>query len=522
MLEREVYKALEEIVGPENITDEPAILDTYAYQWGIEVERALRGEEPSRFGYRPEAVVLPSCTSEVQAVVRICNKFGLKFKAHSTGLGNWAAVSRQGVILLDLRRMNRIIKIDEKNMYAVIEPYVTGAQLQAELIKRGLTHHLHGAGPQTSPLASHTSMCGPGFTSVSTGFSGRNLLAVEWVLPTGDILRLGSLNLGEEWFSGDGPGPSLRGVMRGFMGTLGGLGVFTKCAIKVYPWPGPKEWKVRGTIPNYEFEVPPYWEMYIITYSDWSKLEEAYYRIGEAEVATIANSTSPEGVATMLSSTRDEAISRILEYSGKIQMAIVVLVTAHTEREFNYKTRVMSEIIKETGGVDLVEKGEVKIKSINYAEGVRNMWGSAAFRFTSCFQSTHGSMDTTAMALKIAKVNKDIKLKYIRKELIGDDRGEGIWTTIFEHGHFQHLEVPTIYDPTDPESCRGFAEYLKECNEADVEHKLGVPFFIIGDNLHNWFGPYCNNYQIWLRKIKKEFDPNNTSDPGHYVSSEES
>ncbi len=37
----------------------------------------------------------------------------------------------------------------------------------------------------------------------------------------------------------------------------------------------------------------------------------------------------------MFSSTRDDAISRILEYAGKIQKVIVVLVTAHTEREFN-------------------------------------------------------------------------------------------------------------------------------------------------------------------------------------------
>nr|MDO8061989.1 hypothetical protein [Candidatus Freyrarchaeum guaymaensis] len=230
-------------------------------------------------------------------------------------------------------------------------------------------------------------------------------------------------------------------------------------------------------------------------------------------------STSPEGVATIFSSTRDDAISRVLEYAGKIQKVIVVLVTAHTEREFNYRVKVMGEIVRETGGMDLIEEGVVRVRSASYAEGVRNMWGSAAFRFTSCFQSTHGGMDTTAMALRVAKVNRPIKLKYIEKELIGGDGGEGIWTTSFEHGHFQHLEVPTVYDPTDPESCKGFADYLKKCNEADVQHSLGTPFFIIGDELHDWFGPYCNNYQVWLRRIKRAFDPNDTSDPGHYVSS---
>jgi FAD/FMN-containing dehydrogenase len=71
--------------------------------------------------------------------------------------------------------MNRIIEINVPNKYAVIEPYVTNAQLQSELIKQGLMHHAQGGGPQTSPLASHTSMVGPGFTSAYSGFSGRSL-----------------------------------------------------------------------------------------------------------------------------------------------------------------------------------------------------------------------------------------------------------------------------------------------------------------------------------------------------------
>jgi len=52
-----------------------------------------------------------------------------------------------GIILLDLRRMNRIIEINEKNMYAVVEPYVISAQLQAELMKRGFHFNVKGAGP---------------------------------------------------------------------------------------------------------------------------------------------------------------------------------------------------------------------------------------------------------------------------------------------------------------------------------------------------------------------------------------
>ncbi|MFX1475970.1 MAG: FAD-binding oxidoreductase, partial [Promethearchaeota archaeon] len=308
MLDRKMYKALEKLLGPENISEDPAVRTTYSYQWCVEVDRAWRGESPTRFGHLPAAVVLPKTPEEVQGIVRLCNEHGVKFKALSTGFGAWNAVSSPEAIQIDLRRMNQIIEINKDNMYAVVEPYVTNAQLHSQLIKYGLMHHMQGAGPQTSPLASHTSMVGPGFTSSATGFSGRNVRAVEWVIPTGDILRLGSLTSSDAWFSGDGPGPSLRGVMRGLMGAMGGLGIFTKVAIKLYPWPGPPDWRVSGTIPNYEFEVPPFWKMYVINWPDWDAFEAGYYQIAEANVAMMAMSSSQEGLATMFCNTREETI----------------------------------------------------------------------------------------------------------------------------------------------------------------------------------------------------------------------
>ena len=58
--------------------------------------------------------------------------------------------------------MDRILEIDEKNMFAVVEPYVIGATLQAEAMKVGLNTHIIGAGASTSPLASACAYGGPG------------------------------------------------------------------------------------------------------------------------------------------------------------------------------------------------------------------------------------------------------------------------------------------------------------------------------------------------------------------------
>src|SRR4030042_6856290 len=99
-----------------------------------------------------------------------------------------------------------------------MEPYVIGSTLQAEVMKVGLNTHMIGAGASCSPLASATSLMGMGADTIFMGQSTENLLAVEWVMPTGDILRTGSLGSGLGWFCGDGPGPSLRGIFRGVVG----------------------------------------------------------------------------------------------------------------------------------------------------------------------------------------------------------------------------------------------------------------------------------------------------------------
>ena len=69
---KEVYEALGEIVGPDNITEEPATLDSYAYQWMAELVTDVTGG--SKFFDRPEAVLMPGSTEDVQAIVKTCNK----------------------------------------------------------------------------------------------------------------------------------------------------------------------------------------------------------------------------------------------------------------------------------------------------------------------------------------------------------------------------------------------------------------------------------------------------------------
>jgi len=77
-LKRSFYKALEGVVGAQNISEEPAILDSYAWRSGMFAGMV-------KFMPRFEAVVLPKDTEEVQAIVKLCNRYKIRFKASSTG-----------------------------------------------------------------------------------------------------------------------------------------------------------------------------------------------------------------------------------------------------------------------------------------------------------------------------------------------------------------------------------------------------------------------------------------------------
>lgn len=517
VLEKEILKEFQEIVGSENVNDGEVITNAYSYNWCMEYVNYMEGKEPIPFSPIPKAVILPSSTEEVQKVVKLCNKYRIQFKAQSTGLGPWNQPSTENSIILDLRRMNRIIKIDDKNLYAVVEPYVSGAQLQVEAMKYDLTVHMPGAGPQVSPLASATSMNGPGFTSPHTGHSARNVLGVEWVLPDGEILRLGSVGLknNSDWYSGDGPGPSLRGIMRGWAGAKSGIGVFTKVAVKLFPYPCGTEFKLKGNSPNYKFDIPDFMRLYVMDCGSYKYLEKVILQIEEQEISFMCSHLSGYGLTAIFSNSVESMMDKMPIASLKIPL--VVLIAARTKREFDYKQKVMNMLLEELKLKNIIGT-RYNPNSLFYAEALRSNLGLHGFIVTGGFQSTKGQCDTVKTCLRTTKKSIPLKKKYIEKGVIGNDFGEGVWMTSYESGHYFHVESPTMFDQTDKESAKGMGDFMEENYQFDLVKHLGAPFFVEGDRMHDAFGPYMMDYHKWLRKIKKAFDPNGIADSGFYIS----
>lgn len=557
-----VIPELKKALGAEWVMDDPLLLDTYSWQYVAEFTSG------SFYAPRPMCVVLPSATEEVAEVVKICNRLGCRYKAFSTGFGAWGSpIENDTIVQIDLRRMDRINKIDARNMYAVIEPYVTGNQLQTEAFKVGLNTHIAGVGGQASVLASATSMMGQSWEGVSMGFSGRNLLGVEWVLPDGKIARLGSFDTTGEYFSGDGPGFSLRGAMRGFGGALGGLGVFTRCAVKLYPWYGSAKMELKGASPDYIAKVPDHHACGLIVVNNWDDMAELGYKLGEAEICDFLGRNAPALISGVLTIDNNEfAEIYKIPLLKEIHYALMIVILAQDKEELSYRIKTLKKIvgglnggmvlngyawdkalwmlrlgaaIKRKAGTKMVLKslpGLMKLTSgfvkkygadgldylavMVYEAMIRQcaqMRG--AFKYTGSFHTSMGALQCWDAAIRGAHIGEIIKRSYIKRGILFDDGADNAWGGMYEGGAYAHLEELAMYDPRDERSSQGVLDFVMETNMAGVEQCCGDPINAIGPSNHAVYSQACMNYDDWQHRIKTALDPNNASDAGFYTDS---
>jgi len=512
-LTQDIYRAFEDVVGTENISADPAVVDGYCFQ-------PFGAVTTQRFFTRAAAILLPGNTKEVQAIVKLCARFGMKCKALGTGYGIYCLAGSEDTVTLDLRRMNRIIDIDKKNMIAIIEPYVTFGQVMAEAMKLGLACNVLGAGCQASMLASYTSMVGNNTQSVSQGYSARNLLGVEWVLPTGEIVRLGAPGSGAGWFSGDGPGPSLRGIMRGSVGAMGGLGVFTKCAAHLHPWFGPPELEIKGISPYYEAELPPNFEYHVLEWPTWEQCADALYKIGESEIAFAFHKTAgPGSHGSIVTGCNNEYYEK--RQAGKYlvpEVSWAIVTAGYTPEEHAYQVKVLDKILEETGGKISPIGEDPDWKNVDFINMIKACFiPRMSFRIAGTF-SCDGMMGQESIdnCMQALKTDRTLKDKYSQKGVIMDDGTCTNWGVIYEGGHFALLEGGYSFSSIDENNMKEFNKMVQEGSEIALKKPLGLGWMAMDTQ-----GPIFSNFSDWKRKIKRSFDPNTVVDPTTYVSLDE-
>jgi 4-cresol dehydrogenase (hydroxylating) len=186
----------------------------------------------------PSAAVGPDTTEQVQAVVRTANKYKIPLYAISTGK-NFAyggpSPNVRGSVTVDLKRMNRVIEVDDKRHFAVVEPGVSYLDLYRYIQERGLKVWIDTPDPGWGSLVGNAMDHGIGYTM---GFFRDHYGAhcgMEVVLPNGEVMRtgMGALPGSKSWHEykhGYGPDPS------GLFGQ-GNFGIVTKMGFRLMPQP---------------------------------------------------------------------------------------------------------------------------------------------------------------------------------------------------------------------------------------------------------------------------------------------
>jgi glycolate oxidase len=162
----------------------------------------VRDDEPTRAAYAadalgqghlPDFVVLPATAAEIARVARLCTDHRIPLVVRGAGTGyTGGAVPILGGLVLSLERMNRILEIDEINLLAVVEPNVINGDLQRAVERVGLFYPPDPASLESSSIGGNVAECAGGPRAFKYGVTKRYVLALEAVLPTGEIVRTGS------------------------------------------------------------------------------------------------------------------------------------------------------------------------------------------------------------------------------------------------------------------------------------------------------------------------------------------
>jgi glycolate oxidase len=480
-LSKDIYSAFENVVGEENICNDPVIMPSY---------------HSTDFA----AIILPKNTIEVQSIVKLCNKHKLKLRPVCTG---WTGKFPPGIIYLDLRRMNRIIEINEKNMYAVVEPYVISAQLQAELMKRGLHFNVKGAGTNCTAM-----LRGHGHLDQTTSGDDRNHLAIEWVTPEGEIVRSGSLGSSDEWFCGDGPGPSIRSILTSAVPPGVTPGVFTKAAVKIYHWPGPSRFPIQGVSPNYSLsEIPPNMMARYYSFPSVEKMWQAEIKIGESEIAFELMGFNVSMVAANITTSNEEEEETFKRMSKVVQgPGFFIIIAGNSAADFEYKKKVLHQIINEAGGKSLKSVEDPRTEGILLCQCIRISASiRETFRAGGAFSSipVMGQRDLT---IKWAIGAGKAKEPLIEKGLIVEDGGAFFGWGV-EQGHLGKTEIFCKFDPQNAEAKAAVENWHKEQSARAFKER----YFALLMGPTDEIGPGLSNYHLWWKKIQKAIDPNGVS-----------
>ncbi len=476
---------LANIVGKENVSDAPEILLRYSKDRSLVPPGA------------PELVVWPSSSEQVGEVLKWANKSNVPIvpvssKEHFNG----GAVPRQGGVVLDVSKMNKILEINQDLKKTRLEAGVTWGQLTSELSKKGMRVLM--------PLLPHADR------SVLTDFLereiptntvydyGEPMQAFEVVWPTGEIFRLGSASVnGYPNSMSKGGNPSGPGIdfYRFVQGAQGTMGVVTWTNLKI----------MFATKMDKVFFSP---------INDLGYAQDFLYRILPRRIGQEVLLLNRTDLAAIIAEKWPEDFEKLRAALPPWTLILVVSgLVRRPEEKIEYEVKLLKEVVKNEFTGMVLEETLPGFPGLGkkVLPLLRNPWPADTPYWKNRWQGGSQNLFFIARPDKTPKFVETVEAVAPRHGYPVADIGSYIQP--IEHNRACQVEFTFFYNESDDAAKARIAALYRDAAKALISE--GALFTRPYGELAPMVYERAAGYVTALRRVKRVFDPKNIMNPGN-------
>jgi len=210
-MQQQLIRELVALLGPKGVLSQPEDLMMYEYDGSVETGS-------------PKCIVFPASAREVSEIVRLANRYEIPMVGRGAGTGlSGGAIARNGGIVIEFSRMNRILEIDVENLRAVVQPGVVNLDLTRAVEHLGLYYAPDPSSQKSCTIGGNVAENSGGPHTLAYGVTANHVTGLELVLPDSEIVRIGGKNI-------ETSGYDLGGL---FVGSEGTLALVTEITVRL-------------------------------------------------------------------------------------------------------------------------------------------------------------------------------------------------------------------------------------------------------------------------------------------------
>ncbi len=455
-MKQERIEKLKAIVGEDNVRTDDASLIVY-------------GSDSSVHATRADFVVRPNSVEDVQNILRLANAEKIPVIARGAGSGmSGHAVPIDGGIVLDMKRMNKILDIRLEDVLVKVQAGVVDDDLNRALKPFGFMYPTAPASSKIATIGGEIANNASGLRSVKYGATRDSVLGMKVVLANGELVNLGANTRVEA------SGYQLDRLMVGSEGTLG---VVVEATLKIVP------------IPKFR----------CMAVAKFNRMEEA----GESITEIISSGAQPS-VLELMDNIAITAVNTTLKLGLPDVEAILFFEADGMVKEaVDFEMEKMKAICEKHGGFEIEMSYDPKERTKIFS-GRKKLF-PALSRYKEGYACTSLADDMAVPYSKMADLA--VKIHEVAEK-------NGVIMTAYGHCGSGCMHTKILMDPTKEEQWKGAERAVEELynyvysvgGTTSAEHGIAL------SKAPSWKKEKADQLEL-MRAVKKAFDPNNILNP---------